>query len=55
MRWLRLRYQVFEVPWMWARNELVWDFNKYPDGRLMKFRTKEFLEENDPRHFDEIE
>lgn len=43
-----------ESIWYWITNQLVWDFDKYPEGRLMYYRTKEFLLADDPRHFAEI-
>lgn len=53
MRWLRVKYWIFELPWMWITNELVWDFDKYPEGRLMYLRTKEYLPEDDYRHYED--
>ena len=41
--------------WAWPRDCLVWDFNTYPEGRLMHARTRRFLSDDDPRHYGSID
>lgn len=54
-RWVGIKNWIGFWCWTWLFDQLVWDFGRYSDGRLMHARTRRFLDADDPRHYGETD